>query len=135
MSTRLFQRSSRVHSSLAALVSSVYVKRLTTERRVRYNIRRLDFFIQGYLRHNFLLVESTTELHDLTYFEGIGQPSNCQFIFTCSPLPKNLHQALENDRSSVIQCRVALSSLNSLFRNWSSFVLLENHSYIKFITR
>lgn len=132
MSTRLFQRSSRVDSSLATLVSSLYVERLT--RRVRYNIRRLDFVIEGYSRHNFLFVESTTELHDLTCFEGIGQPSNC-FIFTCRPLPKNLHQALENDRSSVIQCRVALSSLNSLFRNWSSFVLLENHSYIKFITR
>ncbi|CAH3194514.1 unnamed protein product, partial [Porites evermanni] len=49
------------------------------------------------------------------------------------PLPKNLNLPIENDRSSAIQCRVTLSSLTSLCRNWSSFVLLENHSFIKFI--
>ncbi|XP_048580524.1 KICSTOR complex protein SZT2 isoform X3 [Nematostella vectensis] len=49
------------------------------------------------------------------------------------PLPKNLHLPVGNERFHSIQCRMALSSLNSLFRDFSSFVLLENHSYIKFI--
>lgn len=61
--------------------------------------------------------------------------TNWYIMFIFSPLPKNLNLPMENDRSSAIQCRVALSSLTSLCRNWSSFVLLENHSFIKFISR
>ncbi|XP_020912267.1 KICSTOR complex protein SZT2 isoform X2 [Exaiptasia diaphana] len=49
------------------------------------------------------------------------------------PLPKNMHLAVGSDFFHSIQCRMALSSLNSLLRSMSSFVLLENHSYIKFI--
>lgn len=60
---------------------------------------------------------------------------NWFIVYVFSPLPKNLNLPVENDRSSAIQCRVALSSLNSLCKNWSSFVLLENHSFIKFISR
>lgn len=50
-----------------------------------------------------------------------------------SPLPDNLYLAMANNRSSAIQCQVALRSLSSVCRNWSSFVLLENNSYVKFI--
>lgn len=56
----------------------------------------------------------------------------CGFL-SCRPLPKNLHLPIGNERFHSIQCRMALSSLNSLLRQMNSFVLLENHSYIKFI--
>ena len=72
------------------------------------------------------------------YFCDLRAEYSCYWVlvcFYCSPLPKNLHLPMENDRSSAIQCRVALRSLTSLLRNWSSFVLLENHCYIKFIAR
>ncbi|TVK90578.1 KICSTOR complex protein SZT2 [Bagarius yarrelli] len=49
------------------------------------------------------------------------------------PVPKHVHSAGNNGRFSTIQCRIAHSALTSLLRDWSSFVLVEGYSYVKFI--
>ena len=50
------------------------------------------------------------------------------------PLPKFLHVPTPNGRSfHHIQYLRAMSALSDLLRRHSSFVMLENHSYIKFI--
>ncbi|KAG7326342.1 hypothetical protein KOW79_009743 [Hemibagrus wyckioides] len=49
------------------------------------------------------------------------------------PVPKHIHSAGSNGRFSTIQCRIAHSALTSLLRDWSSFVLVESYSYVKFI--
>jgi len=48
------------------------------------------------------------------------------------PLPSNLHFPADNRRYYHVQCLKAMAALSSLLRDYSSFVLLENHSYIKF---
>ncbi|XP_071952903.1 KICSTOR complex protein SZT2-like isoform X2 [Antedon mediterranea] len=47
------------------------------------------------------------------------------------PLPKHLHYGNHNGRFNNVQSRLAQSAVNQLLRTWSTFVLLENHSYIK----
>ncbi|XP_077980912.1 KICSTOR complex protein SZT2-like isoform X2 [Glandiceps talaboti] len=49
------------------------------------------------------------------------------------PLPKHLHLPNVSGRYHSIMCRKALSELNSLLREWSTFVLMENHSYVKLL--
>ena len=49
-------------------------------------------------------------------------------------LPKYLHIPNVNGKYMHVQCRQALASLSVLLKDYSSFVMLENHSYIKFIT-
>ncbi|KAJ9595166.1 hypothetical protein L9F63_013524, partial [Diploptera punctata] len=49
------------------------------------------------------------------------------------PLPRHLHLANSSGRFQVIQCRQAAAALYSLLKDWSSFVLIENHSYVKLI--
>ncbi|XP_076821511.1 KICSTOR complex protein SZT2-like [Clavelina lepadiformis] len=49
------------------------------------------------------------------------------------PLPNSLHELSPGGRYYSIQCRVAFSQLVSMLRNWCSFVLLENHTYVKLI--
>ncbi|XP_074640655.1 KICSTOR complex protein SZT2-like [Tubulanus polymorphus] len=49
------------------------------------------------------------------------------------PLPKYLHVPNSSGRYNGVQCRQALTALNNLLRDWSTFVLMENHSYIKFL--
>uniref|UniRef100_A0AAR2L548 SZT2 subunit of KICSTOR complex n=1 Tax=Pygocentrus nattereri TaxID=42514 RepID=A0AAR2L548_PYGNA len=49
------------------------------------------------------------------------------------PVPKHVHSAGNNGRFSTIQCRIAHSTLTSLLRDWSSFVLVEGYSYVKLI--
>ncbi|KAJ8305511.1 LOW QUALITY PROTEIN: hypothetical protein KUTeg_016056 [Tegillarca granosa] len=51
------------------------------------------------------------------------------------PLPKYLHTPNSSGRFSMISCRQALTSLSFLLRDWSSFVLIEGSSYIKFLYR
>lgn len=51
------------------------------------------------------------------------------------PLPKHLHTPGSNGRYSTIQCRISHSSLTSLLRDWSSFVLVEGYSYVKLLSR
>lgn len=52
-----------------------------------------------------------------------------------SPIPKHLHTPGSNGRYSTIQCRISHSSLTSLLRDWSSFVLVEGYSYVKLLSR
>nr|XP_039262825.1 KICSTOR complex protein SZT2-like isoform X2 [Styela clava] len=48
------------------------------------------------------------------------------------PLPKHLHVSTKSGRFHSIQTSTAMSQLTSLLREWCTFVLLENHSYVKF---
>ncbi|XP_069843557.1 KICSTOR complex protein SZT2 isoform X3 [Dipodomys merriami] len=50
------------------------------------------------------------------------------------PVPKHLHTPGSNGRYSTIQCRISHSSLTSLLRDWSSFVLVEGYSYVKLLS-
>ena len=49
------------------------------------------------------------------------------------PLPRHMHQADSSGRFFHIQCLKAMTALSSFLRSYSTFVMLENHSYIKFI--
>ena len=49
------------------------------------------------------------------------------------PLGKHLHIPNSSGRFHSVMCRQAQMSLNNLLRNWSTFELLENHSYIKLL--
>jgi hypothetical protein len=51
------------------------------------------------------------------------------------PLPKHLHSANTSGRYINVQCRQSMSSLSVLLKETSSFVLLENHSYIKLLQK
>lgn len=50
-----------------------------------------------------------------------------------NPLPDNLYHSNLSGRYSSIQCQQALQKLNDMLKDYTSFVLLENHSYIKLI--
>ncbi|KAF4533502.1 hypothetical protein B566_EDAN000987, partial [Ephemera danica] len=45
------------------------------------------------------------------------------------PLPRHLHQANPSGRFQQVQCRQAAAVLYSTLKTWSSFVLIENHSF------
>ncbi|XP_071484492.1 KICSTOR complex protein SZT2-like [Diadema antillarum] len=47
------------------------------------------------------------------------------------PLPKHLHLPNSSGRYASIQYRMALKEVNSLLKKKSTFILLDNHSYIK----
>ena len=49
------------------------------------------------------------------------------------PLPEFLFHPNQFGRYETIQCKQTMSVLNVVLKEWSSFVLLENHSYIKLI--
>uniref|UniRef100_A0A0X3NS30 Protein SZT2 n=2 Tax=Schistocephalus solidus TaxID=70667 RepID=A0A0X3NS30_SCHSO len=50
-----------------------------------------------------------------------------------SPLPQNLFIPVSGRRSmDTLSFRQSLSRIHSMFSEWSSFVLLENHTYIRF---
>ncbi|XP_022251312.1 KICSTOR complex protein SZT2-like, partial [Limulus polyphemus] len=49
------------------------------------------------------------------------------------PLPKNVHLPNSSGRYGQVQSRQALTLVDALLRDHSSFVLIENHSYIKFL--
>ncbi|XP_043281050.1 KICSTOR complex protein SZT2-like isoform X2 [Venturia canescens] len=51
------------------------------------------------------------------------------------PLPKYLHQANQSGRFQCVQCRQAAAVLYAMLKNWSTFVLVENHTYVQFIYR
>nr|CAD7404145.1 unnamed protein product [Timema cristinae] len=51
------------------------------------------------------------------------------------PLPKHLHLANSSGRFQVVQCRQAAASLYALFKDWCTFALIENHSYVKLLFR
>ncbi|XP_054280353.1 KICSTOR complex protein SZT2-like isoform X2 [Macrosteles quadrilineatus] len=50
------------------------------------------------------------------------------------PLPKFLHVASPNGRFQGLQCRHAAATLYNFLKDWTSFVLIENHSYLKFLS-
>lgn len=49
------------------------------------------------------------------------------------PKHKNIHYQNANGRYTHVQCRRALSSISNFIKNYSSFALLEDSTYIKFI--
>ena len=49
------------------------------------------------------------------------------------PLPNNLHAISNNGRYHSVQCRKAATLIATMLREWCTFVLLENHTYVKFI--
>uniref|UniRef100_A0A0C9R6N5 Szt2 protein n=1 Tax=Fopius arisanus TaxID=64838 RepID=A0A0C9R6N5_9HYME len=51
------------------------------------------------------------------------------------PLPKYLHQANQSGRFQCIQCRQGAAVLYAMLKNWATFVLVENHTYVQFIYR
>ncbi len=50
-----------------------------------------------------------------------------------STLPRNLLQPLPNGRYASVQCRIAALKLFEFLKSWSSVILLENHSFIRFL--
>ena len=48
-------------------------------------------------------------------------------------LPPHLLSPSPTGRYSTVQCRVAASKLFSFLRSWASFVLLDNHSYVRLL--
>ncbi|XP_076659931.1 KICSTOR complex protein SZT2 isoform X2 [Halictus rubicundus] len=49
------------------------------------------------------------------------------------PLPKHLHQANQSGRFQCVQSRQAAAVLYAMLKNWATFVLVENHTYVQFI--
>ncbi|CAH0562057.1 unnamed protein product [Brassicogethes aeneus] len=50
-----------------------------------------------------------------------------------NPLPKHLHLPNSSQRYQVIQCRQATAALYKMLADWSSFILIDNHTYVKFL--
>lgn len=50
-------------------------------------------------------------------------------------LGKHLHTPNSSGRFHTITSRQALESVNNLLKGWSTFILMENHSYVKLIYR
>ncbi|XP_043250268.1 KICSTOR complex protein SZT2-like isoform X1 [Colletes gigas] len=51
------------------------------------------------------------------------------------PLPKHLHQANQSGRFQCVQSRQAAAVLYAMLKNWATFVLVENYTYVQFIYR
>ncbi|XP_072752702.1 KICSTOR complex protein SZT2 [Anoplolepis gracilipes] len=51
------------------------------------------------------------------------------------PLPRHLHQANQSGRYQCVQSRQAAAVLYAMLKNWATFVLVENHTYVQFIYR
>ena len=51
------------------------------------------------------------------------------------PLPKHLHQANQSGRFQSVQYRQAAAALYGMLKNWATFVLVDNHTYVQFIFR
>nr|XP_022914806.1 KICSTOR complex protein SZT2-like isoform X1 [Onthophagus taurus] len=52
-----------------------------------------------------------------------------------SPLSKYVHLMNPSGRYEIVQCRLAATSLYEFLSKWSSFVLIDNHTYLKLIER
>lgn len=50
-----------------------------------------------------------------------------------SALPRNLIQPSSNGRYASVHCRIAALQLFEFLKSWSSVILLENHSFIRFL--
>ncbi|CAH1982611.1 unnamed protein product [Acanthoscelides obtectus] len=51
------------------------------------------------------------------------------------PLPKYLHLANSSQRYQVVQCRQAAAALYGYLAEWASFILIDNHTYLKLLTK
>nr|CAH7745694.1 unnamed protein product [Callosobruchus chinensis] len=51
------------------------------------------------------------------------------------PLPKYLHLANSSQRYQVVQCRQAAAALYGYLAEWASFVLIDNHTYLKLLVK
>ncbi|XP_018578793.1 KICSTOR complex protein SZT2 isoform X1 [Anoplophora glabripennis] len=50
-----------------------------------------------------------------------------------NPLPKYLHMPNSAQRFQVVQCRQAATALYGMLADWASFVLVDNHTYLKLL--
>ncbi|CAG9759252.1 unnamed protein product [Ceutorhynchus assimilis] len=51
-----------------------------------------------------------------------------------TPLPTTLHlSSCSSQRYQVVQCRQAVVALYSMLSEWASFILIDNHTYLKFL--
>ena len=50
-------------------------------------------------------------------------------------LPQHVLQPSSNGRYFTLQCRFATTKLMDHLKDWSSFILLENHTFVKFLPR
>ncbi|KAJ8966990.1 hypothetical protein NQ317_011191 [Molorchus minor] len=50
-----------------------------------------------------------------------------------NPLPKYLHLPNSSQRFQVVQCRQAATALYRMLGDWASFVLIDNHTYLKLL--
>ncbi|XP_046683213.1 KICSTOR complex protein SZT2-like isoform X2 [Homalodisca vitripennis] len=50
------------------------------------------------------------------------------------PLPRYLHMPSPNGRFQGLLCRHAAATLYNFLKDWTSFVLIENHTYLKFLS-
>ncbi|XP_025829072.1 KICSTOR complex protein SZT2-like [Agrilus planipennis] len=49
------------------------------------------------------------------------------------PLPRHMHLTNSSRRFQVVQCRQAATALYGLLAEWATFVLIDNHTYLKFV--
>ncbi|CAG9828371.1 unnamed protein product [Diabrotica balteata] len=50
-----------------------------------------------------------------------------------NPLPKYLHSANASQRFQIVQCRQAATALYGLLADWATFILVDNHTYLKLL--
>ncbi|XP_030748432.1 LOW QUALITY PROTEIN: KICSTOR complex protein SZT2-like [Sitophilus oryzae] len=50
-----------------------------------------------------------------------------------NPLPSTLYMSSSSQRYQVVQCREAVTALYGMLSKWASFMLIENHTYLKLI--
>uniref|UniRef100_A0A1B6LW97 C2H2-type domain-containing protein n=1 Tax=Graphocephala atropunctata TaxID=36148 RepID=A0A1B6LW97_9HEMI len=50
------------------------------------------------------------------------------------PLPRYLHMPSPNGRFQGLLCRHAAATLYNFLKDWTSFILIENHTYLKFLS-
>lgn len=74
-------------------------------------------------------------LLDLNHWQKWMHLHRINIILSHDPLPKYLHVPNSLGQFNQVQCRQALISLSDLLKKYSSFVMLENQSYIKIINR
>lgn len=98
--------------------------------------KNYSLFLASLLISPHNLRQGLEEIVVYSFFPRLG-PGGLTSIHTPlpRPIPKHLHTPGSNGRYSTIQCRISHSSLTSLLRDWSSFVLVEGYSYVKLLSR
>ena len=71
---------------------------------------------------------------DLGYWQRwLHSHQICVLLQHDRPMPKQMHVPSASGRYHTIQCRQAATALNAALRDFTTFVLLENHSYIDLV--